>query len=168
MGLAEVQTLISELDLECHPEGGYYRETYRSERFFQSSESDDAFPNARPFSTAIYYLLCNDDFSALHRIRSDELWHFYKGSRLAIYAIDPKGRLTRDLLGNRIERGETFQIAIKAGCWFGAVLEEPNSYALVGCTVSPGFDFRDFELADRNSLIHAYPHHRSIIERLTK
>jgi len=168
VGFTDVQTLITELDLARHPEGGYYRETYRSERLIESNANGDAFPNARPFGTAIYYLLCDDDFSALHRIRSDEVWHFYQGSRLAVYAIDPKGRLTRNLLGNQIDRGETFQIVIKAGCWFGAVLEEPGGFALVGCTVSPGFDFRDFELADRNSLIQAYPHHRSIIKRLTK
>jgi predicted cupin superfamily sugar epimerase len=166
--LPDVQTLITELDLARHAEGGYYRQTYRSERNIELSASGDVFPNARPFSTAIYYLLCDDDFSALHRIRSDEIWHFYRGSGLAIYAIDPTGTLTQNRLGSGIERGEAYQIVVKAGCWFGAMLEEPGSYALVGCTVSPGFDFRDFDLADRNSLIQAFPHHRKIIERLTK
>ncbi len=164
----DVQALITELDLARHPEGGYYRETYRSERHIELGASSDAFPNTRPFGTAIYYLLCDDDFSALHRIRSDEVWHFYRGSTLTICAIDPKGAVTQTRLGSRIERGEAFQIVIKAGCWFGALLEEPGGYALVGCTVSPGFDFRDFELADRNSLIQAYPEYRKIIERLTR
>jgi uncharacterized protein len=164
----DAQALVSSLGLVRHPEGGYYRETYRSMlRVTSNTESDD-FPNQRSFSTAIYYLLCDDDFSALHRIKSDEIWHFYRGSTVIVYTIDQHGVLTQNRLGHAIENKEYYQLVVKAGCWFGAMLGEPNGYGLVGCTVSPGFDFRDFELANKDEMIKAYPNHRTVIERLIK
>ncbi|MBN1656388.1 MAG: cupin domain-containing protein [Deltaproteobacteria bacterium] len=164
----EVQKIISALDLAPHPEGGFYRETYRSEQAVELGSGSDAFPNRRSFNSAIYYLLYDGAFSALHRIKSDEIWHFYRGSAVEICAIEPRGGLSRYRLGAGIEKGDTYQVVIKAGCWFGARLSRTNSYALVGCTVSPGFDFRDFELAEREALLQAYPQHRAIIERLCR
>jgi len=118
--------------------------------------------------TAVYFLLQGDDFSALHRIRSDEIWHFYRGSSLTVCSIDASGGLTRSRLGLDIEGGETPQLVVRAGCWFGAHLETTATFALVGCTVAPGFDFRDFELGRRNELLAEFPQHADIIRRLTR
>lgn len=142
---------IETLGLRPHPEGGYFRETYRS-----------------PFSTAIYFLLPGDQVSAVHRIRSDELWHFHAGSALTLSVIHSSGRLEEIALGPRADRGERLQAAVPAGCWFGASVDDRASYALVGCTVAPPFEFRDFELGDRARLLAEYPQHRDLIERLTR
>jgi len=148
---------IEILGLGKHPEGGYYRETYRSETTF----AGPGFTGPRAVSTAIYFLLPADEVSALHRIKSDELWHFYAGQPLTIQVIAADGSATTILLS-----GERPQAIVKAGCWFGATVA--SEYALVGCTVAPGFDFHDFEMGERAALLAAYPQHRLIIERLTK
>lgn len=166
--MSDAQDLIERLGLQPHPEGGYFRESYRCERLVECEGDRDAFPKGRSFCTAIYFLLQGDDFSALHRIRSDEIWHFYQGSSPTICSIDAAGSLTLTHLGNDIGAGETPQLVVKAGCWFGAFLDDPCSYALVGCTVAPGFDFRDFEMGRRDQLLAAFPQHVDIIERLTR
>ena len=130
--------------------------------------SPKRFAGERPFATAIYFLLTSDTFSALHRIRSDEQWHFYAGSGLTVHVIEPAGEYRAIGLGQDLERGETFQAVVPAGCWFGASVDEPGGFALVGCTVAPGFDFADFEMGDRGELIREYPRHRELIERLTR
>jgi predicted cupin superfamily sugar epimerase len=158
---------IDKLQMEKHPEGGYYRETYRSEESLREDCLPDRFPGERTLATAIYFLLPGDEISALHRIRSDEIWHFYTGSSLSIYRIDEVGNLSRIILGNDYERGEVFQAVVRAGCWFGAMVDVRGSFSLVGCTVAPGFDYSDFEMGRREELIDAYPQHRSIIERLS-
>jgi predicted cupin superfamily sugar epimerase len=158
---------IESLALVEHPEGGHYRETYRSSRTVTASGADDGPPAGRSFSTAIYYLLRSGEISRLHRLRSDEVFHHYRGSALVIHSIDSAGEHRKVTLGGDPERGEVLQAVIPAGCWFGATVETPDSFALVGCTVAPGFDFDDFELADRDRLLALYPHHRTIIERLT-
>lgn len=158
---------IQTLGLQPHPEGGHYRETYRSsQRLMGCCLNEHAGP--RVAATAIYYLLEGREFSALHRLRSDEMWHFYTGSPLRIYVIGETGELQQIVLGGNPERGETFQAVIPAGCWFGAVVDDPEGYALVGCTVAPGFEFEDFELGDRQRLLELYPQHRHIIEMLTR
>jgi predicted cupin superfamily sugar epimerase len=157
---------IEVLGLRPHPEGGHYRETYRAA---------DVLPvggvlggrGLRAVSTAIYFLLAGGECSRLHRIVSDELWHFYAGTSLALYVLDRQGALTRVPLGTRVERGEQPQACVRAGCWFGAVVEDEDGYALVGCTVAPGFDFADLELGDRAALLAEFPQHRAVIERLT-
>lgn len=159
---------IDKLQLEKHPEGGFYRETYRSGESLNENCLPDRFHGERSFSTAIYFLLRGDEISALHRIRSDEIWHFYTGSSLAIYRIDGSGDLSRIILGTDYDRGEVFQAVIRAGCWFGAAVKVQASFSLVGCTVAPGFDYSDFELGKREELIAVYPQHRSIIERLSE
>jgi hypothetical protein len=164
-----VQHIIARLGLEKHPEGGYYRETYRSEESLSAETLPERFAGGtRSFSTSIYFLLAKDDVSALHRIKSDEVWYFHSGDVLEIHVLDQCGRYTCHKLGGTCADDVSFQVVVKAGCWFGASLENSDSYALVGCSVSPGFDFRDFELADKMDLLRVFPDKREIIERLTR
>jgi uncharacterized protein len=112
--------------------------------------------------------LNNHDYSAWHTLKSDEIWHFYKGSPLNIHVIDKNGNLFTYLLGDPLKtKGATFQICIKAGSYFAAENIDKTTYSLIGCTVSPGFEYNDFELADKNTLINALPQHKMIIERLS-
>lgn len=156
------------LGLQPHPEGGWYRETYRSAETIPPEALPVRFDGARPFATAIYFLLSSETFSALHRIRSDEQWHFYAGSALTVHSIEPSGEYRAVRLGADIGRGEAFQAVVPAGCWFGATVDEPGAFALVGCTVAPGFDFADFELGRRETLIRQFPAQRELIVRLTR
>lgn len=153
-----------------HPEGGFYAETYRAGEVIRQSALPDRFGGDRPFSTAIYFLLENEHRSALHRIQSDEVWHFYAGGPLLIYVIEPEsGALSTIRLGNRPGQGEVFQAVVPAGSWFGAKpVGEAGapSFSLVGCTVAPGFDFADFTLANPTDLLTQLPQHRDIIELL--
>lgn len=152
---------VKKLGLEKHLEGGYFRETFRSE----IKVSAAGFPGGRRASTAIYYLLKSGQFSAFHRIKSDELWHLYAGGALVLHVIDG-GRLETITLGNCI--GQEPQAVVKAGCWFAASVARPRSYSLAGCTVSPGFDFADWEMGDREKLLKEYPRHKRIIEKYTR
>ena len=158
---------IKKLGLKRHPEGGYFKETYRSHEVILKHALPARFSSDRVFSTCIYFLLNKTDFSAFHAIQQDEVWHFYEGSSLTIHIIDPKGEYTAARLGRNVENGESFQAAVPAGCWFAAAVNNTEAYALVGCTVAPGFDFADFEMADRNRLVTLYPEHREIIEKYT-
>jgi uncharacterized protein len=166
--LKDAQHWITKLDLTPHPEGGYFRQTYCADLMIAKETLPPNFTGPRSASTAIYFLLDGEDFSAFHRIRSDELWHFYAGNSLEIHVIDPAGAYSRLLLGNDPDAGENFQAVAKAGCWFASRAQNPNSFALVGCTVAPGFDFEDFELAKRSELRRLFPHHESLIEKLTR
>jgi len=158
---------IQKLQLTRHIEGGSYCRTYSSDLVFPQQQLPSGFHGARPASTAIYFLLEKGQFSAMHRIASDELWHFYYGDPLLVYEINTEGALKTHRLGNHPENGEQFQCLVKAGSWFGSKTKDGGNYALVGCTVAPGFDFDDFELAERNALLQLYPQHRDIIEMLT-
>jgi len=158
---------IENLNLFPHPEGGYYREVYRSSENIKQEHLPERFSGSRNYSTSIYYLLNGDVCSRLHRIKSDELWHYYDGSCLSIYEIDGEGDLKIHKLGLDIEKSERPQIIVRAGNWFGAKTENENSFCLAGCTVAPGFDFADFELADRETLLKHYTQHKKIIEFLT-
>jgi predicted cupin superfamily sugar epimerase len=161
---------IERLDLRPHPEGGYFRETYRASESVAADALPERFGGARSFATAIYFLLTRDAFSAFHRIRSDELWHFYAGApvTLAVLDADGKGQLATHSLGRDPARGESLQVVVPAGAWFAAEVASAGAYALVGCTVSPGFDFADFELGARARLLDRYPQHRGVIERFTR
>lgn len=161
---------IEHLGLRPHPEGGYFRETYRAADRIAASALPARFGAARACSTAIYFLLTRDAFSAFHRIRSDELWHFYDGDTVTLAMLDPNGdgTLATASLGRDPGRGESPQVVIPAGAWFAAEIAAGGTFALVGCTVAPGFDFADFELADRAALAATYPRHRDVIERLTR
>jgi hypothetical protein len=162
------QYWIDRLSLSPHPEGGYYRVTYQSELTIAQDALPSTFRGNRHASTAIYFLLARKDFSAFHRLASDELWHFYIGSALTVYVIDPEGNYSELHLGDAFEAGEVFQAVVKAGCWFASRLKNPAGFALVGCTVAPGFDFADFEMAKRTELVASYPKHRKLIEELTR
>ena len=159
---------IVSLGLSPHPEGGFYRETYRAHEMIGADHLPAPFGGPRACSTAIYFLLPGDQVSAFHRIKSDEIWHFYAGSPLTLTLIHSDGRLETRALGPDPGRGEGFQALVPAGCWYGAAVDDPASYALVGGTVAPGFDFADFELADRAALLARYPQHRPTILRLTR
>lgn len=159
---------IDKLQLARHIEGGAYRETYRSSVSVRLECLPPGFGGDRNICTGIYFLLGKGEFSAFHRIASDECWHFYSGDTLLIYEIAPSGALTTHRLGSDIEKGESFQVMISAGSWFASVPAEGSEYALVGCTVAPGFDFADFELADRNTLSAQYPEHTDLIKALTR
>jgi predicted cupin superfamily sugar epimerase len=158
---------IETLALFPHPEGGHYRETYRSEGSIPASSATGDHPAGRSFSTAIYYLLRWGEVSRFHRLRSDEVFHHYRGSALLLHVIEPDGVYRALPLGGDPERGQALQVVVRAGGWLGAAVETPGSFSLVGCTVAPGFDFADFELAERARLLEQYPRHRDVIERLT-
>jgi predicted cupin superfamily sugar epimerase len=157
---------IENLKLLPHPEGGFYKETYRSKEEFDHQQLPPRYTGARNFSTAIYFLLRSQDRSVFHRIQSDELWHFYAGTTLLIYVLTPDG-LKIYRLGADPLQGDSLQVLVPAGCWFGAMVEKPDSYALCGCTVAPGFDFADFEMANRDELLKTFPDQEDIIMKLT-
>lgn len=159
---------IQHLHLQPHPEGGFFRETYRAEESIPTDVLPFRFSGARSFSTAIYYLLQQGDFSAFHRIQSDECWHFYAGEPLLIHVIEEDGRYNCAKLGKHIATGETFQFVVPATAWFAAEPATGSAFTLTGCTVAPGFNFNDFEMADRQALLTAYPQHGDIINRLTR
>jgi predicted cupin superfamily sugar epimerase len=157
---------INHLNLHAHPEGGFYKETYRSQETIPDKALPDRFNSDRNFSTAIYFLLRSEDRSMFHRIKSDELWHFHAGTSLSIYVL-MNDELKIYTLGNEPDKGQSLQIVIPANSWFGAKVNGESSYTLAGCTVAPGFDFQDFELADRAILLKEFPHHLDVIEMLT-
>jgi predicted cupin superfamily sugar epimerase len=155
--------LIRRFDLQPHPEGGFFRETYRS----AVSVSRERSGETRSASTAIYYLLCDGAHSAWHRIKSDEVWHFYAGEPLLVHVLDETGKLISHRLGNPLTHpGSVFQAVVSAGFWFAAECEDPATFALAGCTVAPGFEFSEFELADIDALRSAYPAHAEFMARL--
>ncbi|MFT4434770.1 cupin domain-containing protein [Caballeronia sp. 15715] len=156
--------LIERFGLQPHPEGGYFRETFRGEDKVVREASLGA---TRSASTAIYYMLCDGAHSAWHRIRSDEVWHFYAGDPIDVHVIDVTGQLHTHRLGNALtHHNAVFQAVVPAGHWFAAELCDPAAFALVGCTVAPGFEFSEFELADVAALTKAYPQHEAVIRRL--
>jgi predicted cupin superfamily sugar epimerase len=159
---------IQHLQLTHHVEGGSFGEVYRSPLLLPKEHLPAAFTGHRNACTHIYFLLENKQFSAFHRIQSDELWHFYTGDPLVIYEIDNNGQLTEHLLGNDPEAGQTLFSYIKAGSWFASRPVVQSAYALVGCTVSPGFDFADFELAKAAELAAAFPQHTELITALCR
>lgn len=162
------QFWVDRLQLEPHPEGGYYRQTYISQTRFAQACLPAGFGGSRAASTAIYFLLEKGDFSAFHRIQSDEVWHFYAGDALEVIILTKDGGLETISLGADVECGQVFQDTVPAGLWFASRLAREGTYALVGCTVSPGFDFQEFEMGSRDRLIAAYPQHATLIRQLTR
>lgn len=157
---------IEKLSLTPHVEGGAFSEIYRSALSLPQNVLEKAHKGPRNAMTSIYFLLEHGQFSAFHRIASDELWHHYDGGTLSIYEITPDGQLHRHQLG---VAGDALPFAvINAGSWFGSRVEEAGSFTLCGCTVAPGFDFADFELAERHTLTMEYPDHAGTIRQLTR
>lgn len=176
-GVMNARDLIQKFSLEPHPEGGYFKETYRSEDVVDCSlfeggkrrfgRDDRTGQLKRNTSTGIYFLLPEGSRSCLHRIKSDEMWHFYLGGPMCVVEIDEGGKLTETILGQDIVVGQVVQHVVPAGVWFGGYPLDGTDYSFVGCTVAPGFDFSDFELADRESMMKSFPQHVAMIKRLT-
>ena len=158
---------IEQLDLLPHPEGGYFRETYRSTDTVLPEGLPERFRTDHSLSTAIYFLLKHDSPSRLHQLAADETWHFYDGSSLMLHLINLEGEYRQVRLGRDSEREEVFQYTVLAGTWFGATVDKEDGYTLVGCTVAPGFEFNDFKLGKRSELFKLFPKHKNIIEDLT-
>lgn len=165
--MKRAQQLIHQLELTRHPEGGYFKETHRSQGIIPQQVLPHQFNADRNYYTSIYFLLTSDDFSAFHKINQEETWYFHEGSTIKIHQIAPDGTYSFVVLGNDILKGEQFQHTVPSEYWFAATVEQKNNYTLVGCAVAPGFDFNDFTLAKRNEMIDLFPQHKTIIETLT-
>jgi len=163
----DISKIIERLDLQPHPEGGFFKETYRSKGVINTDSLDLEYKSSRNYSTCIYFLLTSDNFSAFHKIKQDEIWHFYDGATIELHTISPEGNHEKHLIGKNFENGETPQLVVPGGYWFAAKVLGENSYSLVGCTVAPGFSFEDFDLAKREALISNFPQHKSVITKFT-
>jgi predicted cupin superfamily sugar epimerase len=164
----EVDQIVKHLQLQPHPEGGFYRRTYASAEIAKGPIMDDKYHGPRHFCTSIYYLLTGDSFSAFHRLPQDEIWHFYKGAPIKIHMINEASQYSTVLLGTDLLDGQAPQYVVPGDRWFAATSLDPDHYSLVGCTVAPGFDFEDFTLANRAELISTFPSQKEIISRLTR
>lgn len=163
MAHPSAQSWIQHLQLNRHVEGGWYSEVYRSPLILSAAQLSPAFNEARSASTHIYFLLEKENFSAFHRIKSDEIWHFYSGDPLVVYEIEASGELKEHLLGNDPSAGQSLCCVIKANNWFASKVAVGGEYGLAGCTVAPGFDFADFELAEKEKLQKEFPQHKELI-----
>jgi len=156
------QQIIEKLNLTKHPEGGLYKETYRS-----NSQITLENGKRRATGTAIYYLLQDKNKSHFHKVSSDELWFFHYGEPLEISVINERGSIEKKLLGNNLLLNEAPQVLVEANNWFAASIKSETGFALVSCVVAPGFDFDDFEMANKSELLMRFPHLQSEIERLS-
>ena len=163
----EAKKIIETLALQKHPEGGFFKEVYRSKETIPNTVLGTHFEGDRHYSTSIYFLLTSEHFSAFHKINQDEIWHFYKGSCLLLHIISKEGNYQKILIGNDLEKGEVPQFVVNGGDWFAAEIPTKESFAFVGCTVAPGFDFKDFTMPNRQELIAEFPKHKEIITQLT-
>jgi len=161
------EQIIAILNLQKHPEGGYFRETYRSNEIIPNSSLGQKYTGDRNHSTGIYFLLTSEKFSAFHKINQDEMWHYYKGTPLKLHIISSSGDYSYVMIGNDFDNGEVPQFTVKGGDWFAAEVLENDAFTLVGCTVAPGFDFADFVLPKREELIGLFPQHSKVITKLT-
>ncbi len=164
----ETKRIVNKLELASHPEGGYFKEIYRSDDFIGKEFLPGRYTGKRVFSTSIYYLLYGNHVSNFHRLKSDETWHFYSGVPTIIHCLYDNSIYEQVKIGLDLEQNIFPQFTIKKGTWFAAEVSDKNSYSLIGCTVAPGFEYDDFELAERNQLMKLFPIHKNIIERFTK
>lgn len=163
------QDVISKLNLQpLQDEGGYYRETYRSQMALPAPTYGIDGSGERAVATAIYYLLAPTSFSALHRLKSDEVFHFYAGDPVEMIQIDPNGTLRRYTIGSDIFAGHVPQVVVPAGTWQALRLRSGGAWALLGTTVSPGFEFEDFELGDQEKMVQQFPQLRTDILRFSR
>ncbi|GAL82844.1 hypothetical protein Aeqsu_0347 [Sporocytophaga myxococcoides] len=160
----KAEELINQLELEKHPEGGYFREIYRSESEIPESVLPGDYSGNRNYATSIYFLLTDKEFSAFHKIKSDEIWYYHQGNSIEIYMLSGKG-LEVHKLG--AQNGEHFQLLIPQNTWFGAKVVG-EGYTLVSCMVAPGFSFDDFEIAKREDLLKLFPEQTTIIRELSR
>jgi uncharacterized protein len=154
---------VKAYEMNQHPEGGFYKEIYRSENSLTTN-----YGASRSLMTSIYFLITKGNFSAFHRIKSDELWSYHYGDALAVHIIDPDGNYSILKIGSDVENGEQLQGIVPAGSWFASEVLDGGNYSLVGCVVAPGFDFEDFELAKKSQLTQLFPQHDLVIEKLCK
>ena len=161
------EEIIKKLGLQAHPEGGYFKETYRSEQEIKQDSLHEQYQGTRNFSTCIYFLLTSENFSAFHRIKQDEIWHFYDGSPILLHMISPQGSYSQIEIGNDLSAGQIPQHVVPGGYWFASEVKQKESHTLVGCTVSPGFSFNDFELKSEVELTSLFPEHKAIISKMT-
>jgi len=159
--MLNAETFIQKLQLEPHPEGGFYRQTFQSDEWMSRQQGE------RRFYTSIYFLLRSQDVSHFHRLQSDELWYFHAGSPLTVHMIHPDGTYEARKLGLNVELGEQPQILVPKDTIFGSTVDEEDTFSLVGCMVSPGFDFKDFELFKEQELLDQFPQHEKIIKKLS-
>lgn len=162
----EARALIDALELTPHPEGGYFRETYRDTLTLPAA-AIPGHSGPRSASTAILFLLPAGHHSALHRIASDEVWHFHRGDPLVVHVLHPDGDREDLLLGADLSHDQRLQAVVPRGATFGARLAPGGRYALVGCTVAPGFDFADFVMPTRAELLAAFPQHAELVTALS-
>ncbi len=167
MERTDATSWVTSLELSPHPEGGFYKEVYRSSESIAKAALPERFSGDRSYCTSIYYLLSAGDFSAFHRIRSDEIWHFYAGGPLDLHILH-NGAHTHVVIGRDVRAGQHLQYVVPAGAWFASTPRVGSEYALLGCTVSPGFDFADFEMARREDLISHYPSAATVVTALTR
>ena len=162
----QAEKIIRALNLQKHPEGGYFSELYRSSE--ETGGFPERFKGKRALYTSIYFLLNENDFSAFHVLKGDEIWHFYEGTALDIHVISKTGKLETITLGRDIENGERMMHLIENGNFFAAEVRDKTSFALVGCTVSPGFEYEDFELCKRDELLQMFPHYNELIDKFSR
>ena len=161
------EEIITTLGLESHPEGGYFKEIYRSQGAIPHSALGQHLSGARNHATSIYFLLETENFSAFHRIKQDEIWHFYEGAPVELHWISPEGEHRKHIIGLDLKAGQRPQLIVPAECWFAARVLD-GEYSFVGCGVAPGFDFDDFELARREDLTAIFPQHAELIKTFTR
>lgn len=157
---------IEKLQMTQHPEGGYFTETYRSDEKLSQTQLPNRYKSDRVFGTSIYFLLTTNSVSNFHRLNSDEIWHFHLGGMARIHFLFEDGTINSRLIGSDLDEGARLQVTIPRGSWFAAEVIK-GDFILVGCTVSPGFEFEDFVLADQQELLSAYPEHQTLVERFT-
>jgi len=161
---------IEQLGLQPHPEGGFFRETYRSAHMIPPEALPDRYPGARSLATTIYYLLRAEDVSRLHRLRTDENWYYHAGNTLKLHQFNSDGFYRHTSLGLDPGAGAEPQRVVPAGCWFAAEVATPSEgdFTLVSCSLAPGFEFADFELGDREKLLAAWPDYAALIRKLSR
>ena len=166
--LLTADDVINMLGLIAHPkEGGFYRETYRSSESIPRKGLPIRYVQEKPFSTCIYYLLTPETCSRIHRLHSDEIFHFYCGDPVTMLQLHSQGEGEIITLGNDLTKGEIPQVLVPKGVWQGAFLNPEGSFALLGTTVAPGFDFEDYEEGERHKIVDLYPDFEELITRLT-
>ena len=163
-----IEKIKSILNLSTHIEGGFFKETYRSDEIISGRAIPERYGSPRCFGTAIYYMITADTFSAIHRIKSDEVYHFYSGETVEMLQLFPDGAGKTVILGADIINGMTPQVSVPRGVWQGLRLHKGGNYALMGTTVSPGFDYTDFETGSRKKLLKEYPDFKELIIALTR
>ncbi|MBU6374633.1 MAG: cupin domain-containing protein [Bdellovibrionales bacterium] len=170
MSAATANELIEKLGLKPLPEeGGYYKETYRHVVGIPAEAAGISRSGSRRLATAIYYVVVPSSFSALHLLqKSDEIFHFYGGDPVEMIQIDPQGKLHTFVLGADVMAGESPQVVVPGGNWQALRLKEGGAWALMGTTVSPGFEFEDFELKSREELLKLFPQHRDAVLKFTR